>query len=68
MTDTTVFHILVIIIIVIIIKKGRQWKAGRERLKPSQSEDPSPTIPTHRKKEEIGKTVEDRKRSEQLGQ
>ena len=31
-------------------------------------EDSSPTIPTCRKKEEKGKTVEDKKWSEQLGQ
>ena len=34
------------IIIIIIIKKGRHCKAGRERLTPYQSEDPSPTAPT----------------------
>ena len=39
-------------IIIIIIKKGWQCKAGREQLTPYQSEDPSPTIPTHRMKEE----------------
>ena len=42
---------------------------GWERaITPYQSEDPSPTIPTHRKKEEKVKTVEDKKWSEQLGQ
>ena len=58
------------VIIIIIIKKGRQCKARRERLTLYQSEDPSPTIPTHRhrKKEEKGKTVEDTKGREQLGQ
>ena len=35
---------------------------------PSQSEDPSPTLPTNRGKEEKGKIVEDKKRREQLGQ
>ena len=40
------------IIIIIIIKRGWQCKAGRERLTPYQSEDPNPTTPTHRKKEE----------------
>ena len=43
--------------IIIIIKRGWQCKAGRERLTPFQSEDPNPTTPTHRKKEEKGKTV-----------
>ena len=53
---------------IIIIQEGRQCKAGRERLTPYHSKDPSPTIPTHRRKEKKGKTVEDKKRSEQLGQ
>ena len=44
-------------IIIIIIKRGWQCKAGRERLTPYQSEEPNPTTPTHRKKEEKGKTV-----------
>ena len=48
-------------IIIIIIKKGRQCKAGRERLTPYQSEEPNPTTPTHRMKEEKGKTVGDKK-------
>ena len=47
------------IIIIIIIKKDRQCKAGR--LTPYQSEDPSPTLPTYRGKEEKGKIVEDKK-------
>ena len=55
-------------IIIIIIKKDRQCKAGRGRLTPYQSEDPSPTLPTYRGKEEKGKIVEDKKRREQLGQ
>ena len=42
-------------------KSGRQCKAGRERFTPYKSEDPSPTMPTYRKKEETGKT-EDKKR------
>ena len=45
----------------IIIRNGRQCKAGRERLTPYQSEDPNPTTPTHRMKEEKGKTVGDKK-------
>ena len=47
--------------IIIIIKRGWQCKAGREWLPPYQSEDPNPTTPTHRKKEEKGKTVGDKK-------
>ena len=42
-------------IIIIIIKKGQQCKAGREWYTLYQSEDPSPTIPTYRQKEEKGK-------------
>ena len=52
---------IIIIIIIIIIRKGRQCKAGRERLTPYQSEDPNPTKPTHRMKEEKLKTVGDKK-------
>ena len=48
-------------IIIIIIKKGWQCKAGRERLTPYQSEDPNNTTPTHRMKEEKGKTAGDKK-------
>ena len=48
------------LLIIIIIKKCWQCKAGRERLTSYQSEDPSPTIPTHRMKEK-GKTVIDKK-------
>ena len=54
-------HIIIIIIIIIIIKKDWQCKAGRGRLPPYQSEDPSPTLPTYRGKEEKGKIVEDKK-------
>ena len=50
-----------IIIIVIIIKKDLKCKAGRGRLTPYQSEDPSPTLPAYRGKEEKGKIVEDKK-------
>ena len=50
-----------IIIIIIIIKKDWQCKDGRGRLTPYQSEDPSPTLPTYRGKEEKGKLVEDKK-------
>ena len=48
-------------IIIIIIKKDWQCKAWRGRLTPYQSEDPSPTLPTYRSKEEKGKIVEDKK-------
>ena len=54
-------HRIIIIIIIIIIKRGWQCKSGRERLTPYQSEDPNPTTPTHRKKEEKGKTEGDKK-------
>ena len=47
--------------IIIIIKKDWQCKAGRGRLTPYQSEDPSPTLPTNRGKEEKRKIVEDKK-------
>ena len=40
---------------IIIIKKGGQCKSEREFYTPYQSEDPSPTIPTFRQKEEKGK-------------
>ena len=46
---------------IIIIKKEWQCKGGRGRLTPYQSEDPSPTLPTYRGKEEKGKIVEDKK-------
>ena len=55
----------ILIIIIVIIKKGWQCKAGRERLTPYQSKDPSPTIPTHRMKNEKEKSVGDKKLSEQ---
>ena len=44
-----------LIIIIIIINKDWQCKAGRGRLTPYQSEDPSPILPTYRGKEEKGK-------------
>ena len=47
--------------IIIIIKRGWQCKAWRERLTPYQSEDPNPTTPTNRMKEEKGKTAGDKK-------
>ena len=60
--------LLLLLLLLLLLKKGRQCKAGRERLMPYQPEDPSPTTPTHRRKEEKGKTVEDTKGSEQRGQ
>ena len=48
-------------VFIIIIKKGWQCKAERERLAPYQSEDPNPTTPTHRMKEEKWKTAGDKK-------
>ena len=53
--------IIIIIIIMILIKKYWQCKAGRGRLTPYQSKDPSPTLPTYRGKKEKGKIVEDKK-------
>ena len=47
--------------IIIIIKKDWQCKVWRGRLTPYQSEDPSPTLPTYRGKEEKGKIVEGKK-------
>ena len=47
--------------VTITIKKYWQCKAGRGRLPPYQSEDPSPTLPTYRGKEDNGKIVEDKK-------
>ena len=49
------------LIIIIITLKGSQCKAGRERLTPYLSEDPSPTIPTYRKEKEKRETIEDQK-------
>ena len=49
--------IKIIFIIIITIRKGRLCKAGRERSTPYQFENPIPTIPTHRNKEEKGKKV-----------
>ena len=55
------YRAIIIIIIIIIIKKDWQCKAGRGRLIPYQSEDPSPTLPAYRGKEDKGKIVEDKK-------
>ena len=61
LAKTSNFIIIIVIIIIIIIQKDWQFKAGRGRLTPYQSEDPSPTLPTYRGKEEQGKIVEDKK-------
>ena len=53
--------LLSLYIIIIIVKKDFQCKAGRGRLTPYRSQDPSPTLPTYRGKEEKGKIVEDKK-------
>ena len=58
---TSIEYFIIIIIIIIIIRKYLQCKAGRGRLTPYQSEDPSPTLPTYRGKEEKGKIVENKK-------
>ena len=44
-----------------IIKKDWQCKAGRGRLPPYQSEDPSPTVPTYRGKKRKGNQLETKK-------
>ena len=49
-----IYHSHSFIFIIIIMKKSQQCKAGREWYTPYQSEDPSPTIPTYRQKEEKG--------------
>ena len=42
---------MIIIIIIIIEKVGYKCKAGRERLKPYQFEDTSPSIPVQKMRE-----------------
>ena len=54
MHRTTTVQNKIISIFIIIINKGQQCKAGREWYTLYQSEDPSPTIPTNRQKEEKG--------------
>ena len=44
----------------LLLKKIWQYKAGRERLIPYQSEDRNPTTPIHKMKEEKGKTAGDK--------
>ena len=60
MCMSSTFPKAILIIIIIIIKKGWQRKAWKERLTPYQSEDPNPTTPTYRMKDEKGKTAGDR--------
>ena len=61
-SDVNIEHrVLIFIDIIIIVKKDWQCKAGRGRLTPYQSEDPSPTLPTYRGKEEKGKIAEEKK-------
>ena len=52
---------ILLLLLLLLLKKDWQCKAGRWRLPPYQSEDPSPTPPTYRGKEEKGKIVEDKK-------
>ena len=46
--------------LLLLLKKVGNARLGK-RLTPSQSEDPNPTTPTHRMKEEKGKTAGDKK-------
>ena len=55
-------------IIIIIIKKNVRNARMGELFTPYQSEDPSPTRPTNRKKEEKRKATEDKKGASWLGQ
>ena len=50
----TIINFIVIIIIIIIIIQNWSVMKGceKDRFTPCKSEDPSPTIPTYRKKEE----------------
>ena len=63
-----VIIIFIIIFIFTINKRGRKCIAGSDRFTPYQSEDLIPTIPTYRKKEGKGKTVQDKKGESSLGQ
>ena len=47
--------IIIVIIIIIIIKRCRNVRLGESDLCPNEADDPSNTIPTYRKKEEIRK-------------
>ena len=48
-----------LLLLLLLLKRGRRCKSGKEQFTACQSEDPSHTIPTYRKKEGQGKTVED---------
>ena len=52
--------------LLLLNKVGTAIKAGRERLTLYQSEDPTPATPTHRMKEEKGKTGGDKKGASSL--
>ena len=50
-----------LLLLLLFLKKDWQFKAGRGRLTPYQSEDPSSTLPAYRGKEDKVKIVEDKK-------
>ena len=50
-----------LLLLLLLLKEDWQCKAGRGRLTPYQFEDPSPTLPTYRGKEEKSKIVKDKK-------
>ena len=52
---------IILLLLLLLLLKRLVMQAGRERLASYQSEDPSPTIPTYRMKEEKGKTEGDKK-------
>ena len=52
----------------LLLKKVGNAKTAKSAYTPFQSEDSSPAIPTRRKKEEKGKTVEDKNGASSLGQ
>ena len=54
-----VLHKKLLLLLLLLKKIGNARQRGR--LTPYQSEDPSPTIPTYRGKEEKVKIVEDKK-------
>ena len=53
--------LLLSLLLLLLFKKNGNAIAGRGRLTPYQSEDPSPTLPNYRGKEKKGKIVEDKK-------
>ena len=68
LTFASLCHNSVDIVIIITIIRNSQCKAGREQSTPNLSEDASPTIPIFRKKEEKGKTVEEKNGENIFGQ